>query len=192
MEVQQVLHMKGGEDHASYAKNSSCQRLASMKVSSALKQSIQEFCRVNLPAAAGCINIADLGCASGPNTFLVIQDIIENINREFRESNIYLELPSIQVFLNDLVSNEFNSIFRSLPNFYQRLGDYYGRSPGSCFIAAMPGSFHGRLFPDNSMHFVYSSYSLHWLSQVPSGLVSGDHRRFATEQRQHLHRKNKS
>ncbi|CDP21759.1 unnamed protein product [Coffea canephora] len=79
---------------------------------------------------------------------------------------------SIQVFLSDLVSNDFNSIFRSLPNFYQRLGDYYERSPGSCFIAAMPGSFHGRLFPDNSMHFVYSSYSLHWLSQVPSGLVT--------------------
>ncbi|XP_071939941.1 probable caffeine synthase MTL2 [Coffea arabica] len=36
----------------------------------------------------------------------------------------------------------------------------------------MPGSFYGRPFPDNSMHFIHSSYSLHWLSQVPSGLVT--------------------
>ncbi|MCL7047158.1 hypothetical protein MKW94_001458 [Papaver nudicaule] len=32
----------------------------------------------------------------------------------------------------------------------------------------MPGTFYGRLFPSNSLHFVHSSYSLHWLSQVPT------------------------
>ncbi|XP_060181959.1 probable caffeine synthase MTL3 [Lycium barbarum] len=36
----------------------------------------------------------------------------------------------------------------------------------------MPGSFHGRLFPQNTIHLVHSSYSLHWLSQVPKGLVA--------------------
>ncbi|CDP21986.1 unnamed protein product [Coffea canephora] len=162
--MQQVLRTKGGEDHAIYAKNSSCQRLASIKFNSALKQSIQEFCRANLAAAAGCINIADLGCASGPNAFLAIQDIIESVDREFRESNIYLELPSIQVFLNDLVSNDFNSIFRSIAEFLSKTWGLLRTQ--SRVIAAMPGSFHGRLFPDNSMHFVYTSYSLHWLSQV--------------------------
>ncbi|XP_069153311.1 S-adenosyl-L-methionine:benzoic acid/salicylic acid carboxyl methyltransferase 3-like isoform X2 [Solanum lycopersicum] len=28
------------------------------------------------------------------------------------------------------------------------------------------GSFYTRLFPSNSLHFVHSSYSLHWLSQI--------------------------
>ncbi|XP_025886537.1 S-adenosyl-L-methionine:benzoic acid/salicylic acid carboxyl methyltransferase 2-like isoform X2 [Solanum lycopersicum] len=32
------------------------------------------------------------------------------------------------------------------------------------------GSFYTRLFPSNSLHFVHSSYSLHWLSQVPDGI----------------------
>ncbi|CDP16801.1 unnamed protein product [Coffea canephora] len=154
MELQQVLHMRGGDDHASCAKNSSFQKLISLKVSSELKRRIQKFCRANLPAAAGCISITDLGCASGSNTLLAVQDIIENIDRERHASNIYLELPRIQVFLNDLVSNDFNSIFQSLP------------SQGHAFIAAMPGSFHGRLFPHNSMHLIHSCYSLHWLSQV--------------------------
>lgn len=35
------------------------------------------------------------------------------------------------------------------------------------FAAGVAGSFHTRLFPRNSLHFVYSSYSLHWLSRVP-------------------------
>ncbi|KAJ0619761.1 putative methyltransferase [Helianthus annuus] len=34
----------------------------------------------------------------------------------------------------------------------------------------VPGSFYGRLFPDESLHLIHSSYSVHWLSQVPEGL----------------------
>ncbi|KAM5561235.1 hypothetical protein ABKV19_022032 [Rosa sericea] len=36
----------------------------------------------------------------------------------------------------------------------------------------MPGSFYGRLFPKNSVNFFHSSYSLHWISKVPKGLVT--------------------
>ena len=34
------------------------------------------------------------------------------------------------------------------------------------FVAGVPGSFYGRLFPRNSLHFAHSSYCLMWLSQV--------------------------
>ncbi|KAI4295499.1 hypothetical protein L6164_035541 [Bauhinia variegata] len=50
-----------------------------------------------------------------------------------------------QFFLNDLFGNDFNTIF-----------------------------MYGRLFPSNSLHFFHSSYSLHWLSQVPEGLTKGE------------------
>lgn len=49
----------------------------------------------------------------------------------------------------------FNTLFKSLPpnrNYY---------------VAGMPGSFHGRLFPTDSLHIVHTSYALQWLSQVP-------------------------
>ncbi|CDP21471.1 unnamed protein product [Coffea canephora] len=167
--MEQILHTKGGEDEESYAKNSTFQVMF-MNVNHELNRSIQEFCQANL-AEAECIRVADLGCASGPNTLLAVESIIDSINRECHNLNI-LKLPNIQVFLNDLLSNDFNSIFKLLPSFYQKLEESYGRGSRSCFIAAMPGSFYGRLFPDNSMHFIHSSYSLHWLSQVPSGLVT--------------------
>ncbi|CDP17551.1 unnamed protein product [Coffea canephora] len=106
MEMRRVLHLKGGDDHASYAKNSSFQRPTN-------------FFRANRPAT-GCISLTDLGCASGPNTLSAIQDIIENIDRECHDSNIYPELPRILVFLNDLASNDFNSIFQLLPSFNEK------------------------------------------------------------------------
>ncbi|KAI7993394.1 Loganic acid O-methyltransferase [Camellia lanceoleosa] len=42
------------------------------------------------------------------------------------------------------------------------------------FAAAVPGSFHARLFPKASLHIVHSSYALHWLSKVPEDIVNKD------------------
>ncbi|KAI4313848.1 hypothetical protein L6164_026795 [Bauhinia variegata] len=39
------------------------------------------------------------------------------------------------------------------------------------FAAAAPGSFFGRLFPRETLHFVHSSASLHWLSEVPEKIA---------------------
>ncbi|CAN6689126.1 unnamed protein product [Malus baccata var. baccata] len=65
-------------------------------------------------------------------------------------------------FLHDLPGNDFNTLFRSLPGFYKKLEE---EQLGPCFITAMPGSFYGRLFPNNSLHFVHSSYALLWISE---------------------------
>ncbi|KAL0287936.1 UNVERIFIED_CONTAM: putative S-adenosylmethionine-dependent methyltransferase, partial [Sesamum angustifolium] len=35
----------------------------------------------------------------------------------------------------------------------------------------LPGSYHGRLLPKASLHFAYSSWALHWLSQVPTAVA---------------------
>ncbi|OWM90729.1 hypothetical protein CDL15_Pgr021034 [Punica granatum] len=35
----------------------------------------------------------------------------------------------------------------------------------------VPGSFHGQLFPESSLHFVHSSYAIHWLSREPKELL---------------------
>ena len=45
-----------------------------------------------------------------------------------------------------------------------------GPGAGPCLFSGTPGSFYGRLFPSNSLHFVHSSYSLQWLSQVTYSL----------------------
>ena len=109
------------------------------------------------------LNIADLGCSSGPNTLSVIKEIIDATQEKCRQ--LGRPMPELRVFLNDLPGNDFNTIFRSLPAFYERLEEEKGL-PRKCFIAGVPGSFYGRLFPRDFLDFVHSSYSVHWLSQV--------------------------
>lgn len=105
-----------------------------------------------------CFTVADLGCSSGPNTLLSISNVIDMVHNLCKENKS--EPPEFQVYLNDLPDNDFNSVFKSIPSFLEKM------KYGDCFIAGVAGSFYRRLFPRNSLNFVHSSYSLHWLSQV--------------------------
>ncbi|XP_030506757.2 loganic acid O-methyltransferase [Cannabis sativa] len=171
--------MNGGNDINSYYENSSFQRIAAnfewLKIKDEI---IEKFNIENINILASnnynktIIRIADFGCATGPNTFLSVQNIIESIKQKYKTLNIpnpthhhdheittrnWLEF---QVFFNDLVKNDFNTLFSSLPKDHTK--DY--------FAAAVPGSFRGQLFPEASLHFAYTSHSLHWLSELPEEL----------------------
>ena len=115
----------------------------------------------NFPAT---LRIADLGCSSGPNTFFAVLEIVTAVGKLCNKMG--RRLPEIQVFLNDLPGNDFNTIFKSLPLFQKDLQKTMGTSVDSCFVTGVPGSFYGRRFPSKSLHFVHSSYALQWLSQV--------------------------
>ncbi|CAN1163547.1 Probable jasmonic acid carboxyl methyltransferase 2 [Linum perenne] len=84
-------------------------------------------------------------------------------------------IPELSIFLNDHPSNDFNNVLGSLlPQFQKVLKEEDNRiDQMGCFVSATPGSFYGRLFPRNSLHFVHSSSALHYLSQVPTVLQSG-------------------
>ncbi|XXG77322.1 hypothetical protein AAC387_Pa08g1494 [Persea americana] len=165
MDLESVLHMVGGAGETSYANNSSLQKIAISKARPVVEDSILDlYCS----SYAESLNIADLGCSSGPNTLSVIKEIIDATHEKCRQ--LGRPMPELRVFLNDLPGNDFNPIFRSLPVFYDRLKEEKGLPSGSCFVAGVPGSFYGRLFPRNFLDFVHSSYSVHWLSQVPKGL----------------------
>lgn len=97
--------------------------------------------------------IADLGCSVGPNTFSAVKNIIEAVELKCQITSS--KIPEFQVFFNDHTSNDFNMLFKSLPPDRQ----YYA--------AGVPGSFYGRIFPEDSLQFVHSSFAIHWLSQVP-------------------------
>lgn len=108
----------------------------------------------------GPFRVADLGCSVGPNTFIAVQNVIEAVQRKYSSSS--QRAPDFQVFFNDHAANDFNALFVSLPP--ER--NYYS--------AGVPGSFHCRLFPESSLHFVYSIYALHWLSGIPVELLDED------------------
>ncbi|KAF9678280.1 hypothetical protein SADUNF_Sadunf07G0018500 [Salix dunnii] len=161
MDVERVFRMTGGTGDNSYAKNSSYQKKVSDMVKHITMDALQE---VYLALAPKSLGIADLGCSSGSNSLSIIKDIVESV--EAASCKIMVPAPEFRVYLNDLPTNDFNSIFKSLPDFYRDLNK--GRSDGLplLFIAGYPGSFYGRLFPNDCLHFVHSSYSLHWLSKV--------------------------
>ncbi|XP_061354023.1 S-adenosyl-L-methionine:benzoic acid/salicylic acid carboxyl methyltransferase 3-like [Gastrolobium bilobum] len=165
MEVAQVLHMNGGIGGASYANNS----LVQQKVITLTKPIIEEgittlFCSTFPRSLA----IADLGCSSGPNTFFVVSEIVKAVEKLCQE--LKHKSPEYKVFMNDLPGNDFNNIFKSLEKFKEKLRVEMETGVGPCYVSGVPGSFYGRVFPTRSLHFVHSSYSLHWLSTVPQGV----------------------
>ena len=108
--------------------------------------------------------IADLGCSSGPNTLSMTCELIETVEMLSRELNH--ESPEYIIFLNDLPGNDFNNIFKSLECFKQNLNARVVGGIGKCYITGLPASFYERILPTSSLHFVHSSYSVHWMSQV--------------------------
>ncbi|XP_056697986.1 probable jasmonic acid carboxyl methyltransferase 2 isoform X2 [Spinacia oleracea] len=167
MEVENILHMKEGVGQSSYAKNSLLQRTMIAKAKPVLQESIRGLYHALQPE---CLMIADLGCSSGPNSLMVVSEIIDTIDEE--RKNLNRKSPKFGVFLNDLQGNDFNAIFNLLPSFYQSLKEKKDSDFGPCFVSGTPKSFYGSVFPDQFLHFVHSSYSVHWLSQVPRGLES--------------------
>ncbi|XVE87335.1 hypothetical protein DITRI_Ditri18aG0109500 [Diplodiscus trichospermus] len=169
MEVVQVLRMNGGVGDTSYASNSLVQQKVISMTKPITEEAITKLYCSNYPAA---IAIADLGCSSGPNTLFVVSELIKVVDS--LRQKIGQKSAEYQVFLNDLPGNDFNTIFSSLPSFQNKLKKQLGPGSGPCFFTGVPGSFYGRLFRKKSLHFVHSSYSLMWLSQVPEGLESNN------------------
>ncbi|XP_028804076.1 probable S-adenosylmethionine-dependent methyltransferase At5g37970 [Neltuma alba] len=79
--------------------------------------------------------IVDLESSVGPNAFFTVQNIIDSLNLKFESQHAYsTDSLEFQVFFNDHVDNDFNTLFKFFPEDKK----YYA--------AAVPGSFHGRLF----------------------------------------------
>ncbi|XP_010466351.1 PREDICTED: salicylate/benzoate carboxyl methyltransferase-like [Camelina sativa] len=156
-----ILSMSGGDGDNSYSSNSLLQRrVLSMTKPILVKNTKEMMTNLDFPK---CIKVADLGCSSGQNTFLVISEIVNTINLLCQEWN--QNPPEIDCCLNDLPGNDFNTTFTFITFFNDKL-----TSKIPCFVSGVPGSFYSRLFPCKSLHFIHSNYSIHFLSKVPDGL----------------------
>ncbi|XP_042440039.1 probable jasmonic acid carboxyl methyltransferase 2 [Zingiber officinale] len=161
MDLKKYFHMNSGAGKNSYASNSKIQGLIICKSQSVRREAaVEAYLGTGWPAT---MSVADLGCSSGPTALLEVEDIMEAIERECVE--LRRQPPEFNLLLNDLYGNDFNAVFRSLPEFYSRRP-----GKGLCFVTGVPGTFYGRLFAAKSLHLVCSSSSLHWLSQMPEEL----------------------
>ncbi|OWM86260.1 loganic acid O-methyltransferase-like [Punica granatum] len=158
MSMDSSFAMKGGDGPTSYSQNSSFQGSISDQAKALLVKGIQQ--NIVLPADPNCtmhrtFRIADLGCSVGSNTVACVQTIMEAVKAKYKAEGIRPETLEFQVFFNDQVSSDFNTLFQTLPQ------------DRSYTVAGVPGSFHGKLFPKASMNVMHSSMALHWLSEVP-------------------------
>ncbi|KAG6499771.1 hypothetical protein ZIOFF_039563 [Zingiber officinale] len=64
--------------------------------------------------------IVDLGCSSGPNTFIVVSQVL-NIIVELRRMMEMKKPLEVQFLLNDLPGNDFNYVFQSLHKFKKKV-----------------------------------------------------------------------
>ncbi|XP_038688358.1 loganic acid O-methyltransferase-like [Tripterygium wilfordii] len=159
------ISMNGGDGRYSYTHNSSLQRNGVELMKAMINEAIAEKLDLVQLSSPNSFRIADLGCSVGPNTFTAVQNIIDSITLKCQTSYRSSEEANnleFQVFFNDQISNDFNTLFKNLP------------SDRKYSAAGVPGPFQGRLFAKNSLHFVHSSYALHWLSSVPRELVDED------------------
>ncbi|KAG5628383.1 hypothetical protein H5410_000100 [Solanum commersonii] len=100
-------------------------------------------------SSSNTIHITELGCSVGPNTFNAMQHIVEALKDKYLYQDQVIDstksIPEFQIFFNDQVTNDFNSLFCSLP------------VDRSYYASGVPGSFHDRLFPSRSIHFAHCS-----------------------------------
>ncbi|KAI3931206.1 hypothetical protein MKW92_036483 [Papaver armeniacum] len=152
--------MNGGNGPNSYASNSFLQKFFVDRSKSMIDEAIADYLDIQICPSSSTFRIADLGCSAGPNTFIAMQNIIEAVDHKYRESQGLSSLtPEFHVYFNDHTSNDFNTLFVTLP------------PEKSYFAAGVPGSFHTRLFPKGTLHVVHSSLSIQWLSQVPKEVL---------------------
>ncbi|QCD98813.1 jasmonate O-methyltransferase [Vigna unguiculata] len=153
-----TLPPNGGSGTFSYSKNSYFQKRSSSVEESKIEEEIQKKLDVKKLASASnmIIRVADFGCATGPNTFVNAHKVLEAMKHKHKSQCPNTETnPEFHVFFNDLPSNDFNTLFTSLPQ------------DRNFFACGVPGSFYNRLFPQSSIHFAYSTYALHFLSKSP-------------------------
>ncbi|KAK3023448.1 hypothetical protein RJ639_042660 [Escallonia herrerae] len=91
---------------------------------------------------------------------MIVKTMINKaVESKYKSTRLASETPEFQVFFNAHATNDFRTLFTSLP------------PEKSYFAAGVPGSFYGRLFPQSSLHIVHVSYALHWLSKFPEEVL---------------------
>ncbi|EFH64798.1 predicted protein [Arabidopsis lyrata subsp. lyrata] len=123
----------GGEGPESYNQQSSYQRalleVAKEKMTEAISANL------NLDLISNQFSIADFGCASGPNTFVSVQNIIDAVEEKYRRETGQNPANNIkfQVLFNDFSINDFNTLFQTLPQGRR----YYSAGWDSWFLSRL-------------------------------------------------------
>ncbi|CAN6229954.1 unnamed protein product [Urochloa humidicola] len=153
--LKDVFSMEGGQGEASYMNNSQVQSQILQIVIHVLKETLDMIQLPRRPETK-LLTVADLGCSCGQNTLVIADAIVQHMTDMYGSRGH--APPEFCVYFSDLPSNDFNTLFR-LQDSAAGNRRYFG--------AGVPGSFYDRLFPESFIDVFTSTFSLHWLSQMP-------------------------
>ncbi|KAF0890980.1 hypothetical protein E2562_005089 [Oryza meyeriana var. granulata] len=166
------LCMKGGNGDGSYLNNSQAQSLHARRMLHYLEETLDAMMKSS--SSEKLFTAADLGCSCGSNSLFIVDVVVRRIAEAYESRG--RDAPEFQVFFSDLPSNDFNTLFQLLPPLLTpaagSLEECLAAGEGAMatrpyHAAGVPGTFYGRLFPGESINVFTSTFSLHWLSQVP-------------------------
>ncbi|GJN26117.1 hypothetical protein PR202_gb14020 [Eleusine coracana subsp. coracana] len=161
--VKKVFCMEGGHGETSYINNSQSRII--QVVVHVLKETLDKIRFPRQQPEQHLLTAADLGCSCGQNTVFVADVIVQHMTELYASSSPVA--PEFCFYFSDLPSNDFNTLFHLLPD-TSSSGNGNGMK---YFRAGVPGSFYDRLFPARFIHAFTSTFSVHWLSQVPGDVT---------------------
>ncbi len=189
-----VQRMQSGTGEFNYTLNSRMQALALQRLHPMLQDEINHFklpqdgiirvADLGCSIGANTLNVANIISSSlSTNGALEIQYFFNDLpTNDF--NTLFQQLPSLDQALGgnqnidaglfDPLKLDQSSIYKSnfqlqQPNldFGKNTKEMEGEtSMRLYYAAAVPGSFWERLFPSSSLHFIFSSNALHWITDV--------------------------
>ncbi|KAM9979695.1 hypothetical protein ACTFIZ_005950 [Dictyostelium cf. discoideum] len=99
------------------------------------------------------IRILDIGCSHGKNSIIVLKPLIEQIRNKWNPNE-----KVIEIFHSDLPVNDFSNLFNQVYNL-----NSYSNKINNIFTYGIGNSFENQLVPNNSIDFIFSFSTLHWV-----------------------------
>ncbi|KAM9968933.1 hypothetical protein ACTFIW_000336 [Dictyostelium discoideum] len=99
------------------------------------------------------IRILDIGCSHGKNSIIVLEPLIEQIRNQWKPNE-----KVIEIFHSDLSVNDFSILFNEVYNL-----NSYSNKTNNIFTYGIGNGFENQLVPNNSIDFIFSFTTLHWV-----------------------------
>ncbi|KAM9992440.1 hypothetical protein ACTFIY_009886 [Dictyostelium cf. discoideum] len=99
------------------------------------------------------IKILDIGCSHGKNSIVVLEPLIEQIRNKWKPNE-----KVIEIFHSDLPVNDFSKLFNEVYNLKS-----YSNKINNIFTYGIGNGFENQLVPNNSIDFIFSFSTLHWV-----------------------------
>ncbi|KAM9951025.1 hypothetical protein ACTFIT_012126 [Dictyostelium discoideum] len=99
------------------------------------------------------IKILDIGCSHGKNSIIVLKPLIEQIRNKWKPNE-----KVIEIFHSDLPINDFSKFFNEVYHL-----NSYSNKINNIFTYGIGNGYENQLVPDNSIDFIFSFTTLHWV-----------------------------